>query len=257
MLRRVVGLVGSVSIVLALSAGGAAARTGPLAQTIVANPQLRITFWPGEIYVGQETSLTFRVDNPNSTLALTGVGVTLTLPSGLSTAPGSVIACGGVAKVQGQSISMTGAHVAAGGSCQYMRHVLAQQSGTWTLTTTRVTSSNAGLGNSATDTLTVKALPTVPPAAEAPESTVAPAESAGSPSPAASPSPIETPEPSASAQPTALPAPVAPAGSTGGDSTPWLPIAIVAGLTGALCGLVAAGGLLLVARMQRRPGRST
>ncbi len=256
MVRRVVSLVGSVSIVLALSAGGTVARSGTLALTIVANPQLRIVLWPAEVYVGQETSITFRIDNPNSTLALENVGFAMTLPAALSIPAGSVVTCGGVIKVDGQSISMVGAHVAAGGSCQYMRHILALQAGTWTLTTTRVTSSNAGMGKSASDTLTVKAVPTVPPAPQGPDSTVAPAASEPSQSPSASPSPspAETAEASATAQPADAPA---AAGSTGGDSTPWLPIAVVAALTGALCGLAAAGGLLLVARMQRRPRRST
>src|SRR5262249_32464163 len=51
--------------------------------TVVAPPTLAKAFGVGTVTQGSGTSLTFSLANPNTTIALTGVGFTDTLPSGV------------------------------------------------------------------------------------------------------------------------------------------------------------------------------
>jgi hypothetical protein len=109
---------------------------------------------------GGTTTLNFSISNPNATVALAGVGFTDTLPSGLviTTPNGLAGSCGGgtiAAKSGSNSISLTGATLAAGASCAFSVDVTGVTVGTQTNTTSRVASVNGGLGAAATATLIV------------------------------------------------------------------------------------------------------
>jgi uncharacterized repeat protein (TIGR01451 family) len=107
---------------------------------------------------GGTTSLTFTISNPNTTVALTGVAFSDTLPAGLvvATPNGLSNSCGGtVTATSGTStISLSGGTIAAGGSCTLTVNVTGTATGTLSNCVT-VTSTNGGTGNTSCTTLTV------------------------------------------------------------------------------------------------------
>jgi hypothetical protein len=108
------------------------------------------------------TSLSFTVFNPNTSIALTGVGFTDALPAGLmvSTPNGLTGSCGGgtiTATAGSGSISLTDAILAASTSCAFSVNVTASALGTQNNTTGAVTSVEGGTGGTASASITVAA----------------------------------------------------------------------------------------------------
>jgi uncharacterized repeat protein (TIGR01451 family) len=101
---------------------GAALDNGTQSATIVVvcPPTLSKAFGAATIAVGGSTSLTFTVNNPNTTVGLSGIAFTDTLPAGLSVTSGSAPACGGtVTRTTPTTVAFSGGALAASGSCNF------------------------------------------------------------------------------------------------------------------------------------------
>jgi hypothetical protein len=131
-------------------------------QVVISPPSIAKAFG-GTIVVNQTTALTFTITNPPAnTVALTGVGFTDTLPTGLvvattlnslppSCGPGAITATQGT-----NVISLSGATIAVSGQCQFSVTIIgAAAAPLYTNTTNNVSSANGGPGNAATASLTV------------------------------------------------------------------------------------------------------
>ncbi len=127
--------------------------------TNVGPPSIAKAFGAASILLTASTSLTFTITNTNA-VALTGVAFTDSLPSGLvvSTPNGLTGSCGGgtiTATAGSGSVSLSGATVAASGSCMFSVNVTGTTSGNKVNTTGAVTSANGGAGNTATASVVV------------------------------------------------------------------------------------------------------
>jgi len=139
-------------------------------------PTLTKVFGAGTILVGQSTSLTFTVANPNPSTQLVNINFTDTLPSGLTIATpsgltgtcvsdgASITAVAGTAVIALNSLTLAGA-----GACSFSVNVTASTVGVKTNTTSAIAGSfnngNGGFdvitGGTATAALTVNGVPTV------------------------------------------------------------------------------------------------
>ncbi|MFY9557090.1 MAG: HYR domain-containing protein [Blastocatellia bacterium] len=130
--------------------------------TVVAPPSISKSFNPTNIALNATSTLTFTITNPNTAVALTGVGFTDTLPAGLTAPNTSVSQCGGTLTITGNNlITLTGASIAASGTCMFNVTVTGTTSGVKNNTTGNVTSTNGGTGNTANATLSVASPPTL------------------------------------------------------------------------------------------------
>jgi hypothetical protein len=125
-------------------------------------PTLTKTFAPSTIYLGSNSTLTFTLANPNTTM-LTGVGFTDPLPQpGLivATPNGLTSSCGGsVTAVPGStSITLTGGTLADSAACSFSLAVTGNWVGAFTNTTGNVTSTESGSGGAASASITVQTL---------------------------------------------------------------------------------------------------
>ena len=111
------------------------------------------------------TQLSFFLGNPNATSALTGLGFTDALPSGLAIATpnGLTGTCGGtVTAVAGSgSVSLSGGALAASAGCAILLNVTGTTAGTKNNVTGAVTSNEGGTGLTASAILKVVAPPTI------------------------------------------------------------------------------------------------
>ncbi|PYP83366.1 MAG: hypothetical protein DMF61_23535 [Blastocatellia bacterium AA13] len=149
------GAVGSAN-------GGTGAPSNTATITVVAPPSISKAFGAANIPLGGTTSLTFTITNPNSTVGLTGVGFTDTLPAGLTTPSTSGSQCGGTLTVSSNVITLSGASIAASGTCTFSVTVTGATAGVKNNTTGAVTSTNGGTGaTSNTATVSVASAPTV------------------------------------------------------------------------------------------------
>ena len=128
--------------------------------TVIAPPTIGKQFGAGSVLVNGSTTLTFNIANPNATSAMSGIGMTDTLPAGLvvSTPNGLTGSCGGgtITAVAGSgSITLTGASLASASSCSFSVNVTATAAGQLVNNTGAVTSVEGGTGGSATATLQV------------------------------------------------------------------------------------------------------
>ena len=127
--------------------------------TNVGPPSIAKAFGAASILLTGSTSLTFTITNTNA-VVLTGVAFTDSMPSGLvvSTPNGVTGSCGGgtiTATAGSGNISLSGATVAASGSCMFSVNVTGTTSGNKVNTTGAVTSANGGTGNTATASVVV------------------------------------------------------------------------------------------------------
>jgi uncharacterized repeat protein (TIGR01451 family) len=129
-------------------------------------PTITKAFNPPTVSIGQTSTLTFTIMNPGSN-PLTGVGFTDTFPANLfvQSPNGLTGSCGGgtiTATAGTGTVSLSGATIAASGSCSFSVSVVAfvgtPAGQIYTNTTGNVTSNEAGAGNTATATLTVTAV---------------------------------------------------------------------------------------------------
>jgi PKD repeat protein len=128
-------------------------------------PTITKAFADSELQLfGAGTALSFAITNPNTATTLTSVSFTDTLPSGLvvSTPNGLTAKCGlflpggGITAVAGSnSISLSGATLAAGASCTFSVNVTGVAIGVQTNTTSTVTSNEAQPGAPATASISV------------------------------------------------------------------------------------------------------
>ncbi len=129
-------------------------------------PTISISFSAAGAALGGTVSLNYAIQNPNAGSALTGVSLTDALPAGLAVAnpPGVTNTCGGTftAVAGSSSTSLTGARLAAGGSCAISVKVQATSIGFENNTTGPISANESGPGNpSNTASLDVVQAPTV------------------------------------------------------------------------------------------------
>ena len=134
--------------------------------TVVAPPTIAKAFGAASIPLNGSTSLSFTITNPNTTVALTGVGFSDTLPAGLvvSTPNGLTGTCGAgtiTATAGTNTISLSGGTIAASGSCTFSVNVTGISAGLQTNTTGNVTSTEGGTGGTATASIKVEAPPSI------------------------------------------------------------------------------------------------
>ena len=147
--------------VAASSTEGGAGGTATAAITVVAPPTIAKVFRPAALLAGATTALEFTIVNPTAnTVALTGVGFTDALPNGLAVASASTAVCGGTLTTSPETgIALAGATIPAGGQCEFSVPVRGTSVGTYTNTTSAVSSANGGSGNAASAVVSVLAPP--------------------------------------------------------------------------------------------------
>jgi mucin-19 len=149
------------------STNGGTGNTGTDTLTVLAPPSIAKAFSPNSVAVGGVSTLTFTLTNANAGTALTGVSFSDSFPAGLQVAATPNVAttgCGSptFAPTAGNtSLSFSGGTIAASGTCTVSVNVTATSSGAKLNTTSNVTSTNGGTGNTGTDTLTVLAAPNI------------------------------------------------------------------------------------------------
>ena len=135
--------------------------------TVVGPPSISKAFSPSAISVGGTSTLTFTVTNANAGTALTGVGFSDSLPTGVevaSTPNASTSGCGTPTFSPGAgdlTLTFSGGTIAGGGTCTVAVDVTGTTVGTKNNITGNVTSTNGGTGNTASDTLTVVGPPSI------------------------------------------------------------------------------------------------
>jgi arabinogalactan endo-1,4-beta-galactosidase len=123
-------------------------------------PILTIAFGASTVHLNSSTSLTFKLENPNSGSSLQGIGFTDELPAGLAVATpnGMSGGCGGgsiAATAASTSISLSGALLNAADSCTFAVNVIGTSVGTQNNTISAVTASNSSNGTGASASVTV------------------------------------------------------------------------------------------------------
>jgi uncharacterized repeat protein (TIGR01451 family) len=130
---------------------------------VLTPPLLGKTFSAELVPLNGTVRMALDVSNGNS-VPVTGLGVTDSLPAGLVVAdpPNAANSCGGTLTAAAGSslVQLTGGTVAANGQCTVSVDVTPTAAGPITNTTGAVTSTNAGTGNTADDTITVVQRPT-------------------------------------------------------------------------------------------------
>jgi uncharacterized repeat protein (TIGR01451 family)/fimbrial isopeptide formation D2 family protein len=148
------------------STEGGTGNTANASITVIATPVITKAFGAGSIPLNGSTSLSFTIQNSNTTTALTGVAFSDTLPAGLviSTPSGITGSCGSgtITATQGTNgISLSGGTIAASGSCAFSVNVTGIAAGTQINTTSNVSSNEGGTGGPATASINVVAPPTI------------------------------------------------------------------------------------------------
>lgn len=139
---------------------GGLGNMGSASITVAYPPGIKKAFSVLAIPSFGSATLTFTVNNPNTTVAFTGVAFSDTLPTGLkiSTPAGLTGTCGGgvITAVAGTSIiSLSGAALAPGASCTFSVNVTAGATGALVNTTGPITSDQTVPGTTASATITV------------------------------------------------------------------------------------------------------
>ncbi|HEX3154855.1 MAG TPA: hypothetical protein VHV32_09530, partial [Candidatus Angelobacter sp.] len=148
------------------STNGGTGNTASANLTVATPPTITKAFGAASILVGANTSLTFTLNNPNTSLGLTGVAFSDTLPAGLQVATPSGLAgtCSGTvtAAAGSGSISLTGGTLAANASCTISLNVKGIAAGVQNNTTGPISSTESGPGaTSNTATITVIGPPSI------------------------------------------------------------------------------------------------
>ena len=156
----------SLPLVIALSSfwtaacGGSSSASGNTPPAAKLPPAISKVFATASVALNGTTSLTFNLSNPNTTSSLRGIGFTDTLPSGqvVGTPNGLAGSCGGgtiTGAAGSNSVSLSGATLAASAACTFAVNVTGTTSGTQKNTTSAVTSTEAGSGGTASASLIV------------------------------------------------------------------------------------------------------
>ncbi|HYW47242.1 MAG TPA: hypothetical protein VE959_30525 [Bryobacteraceae bacterium] len=139
---------------------GGTGNTSSASLTVASPPAMVKAFGSASFAAGAATSLTFTITNPNTAFALTGVGFTDNLPSGLLVATPNAVtgACGGgtiTAAPGGGAVSLSGGILAANGTCAFSVNVTGTSIGQKNNTTGNVTSTESGAGGTASASVTI------------------------------------------------------------------------------------------------------
>jgi CSLREA domain-containing protein/fimbrial isopeptide formation D2 family protein/uncharacterized repeat protein (TIGR01451 family) len=135
--------------------------------TVTAPPVLIKAFGAASIPLNGGTTLTFTVQNPNTSTSLSGIGFGDTLPVGLkiATPNGLTSTCTGTVTtgtVSGFSVvNLSGATLAASASCTFSVNVVGIAPGTQNNTTGLITSTEGGTGGTASASIDVVAPPSI------------------------------------------------------------------------------------------------
>lgn len=128
--------------------------------TVIGPPSLTKAFSPSTIPLNSSSVLTFTVTNPNSS-SLSGLAFSDTLPAGLvvATPNGLSSTCGGTSTATAGSslISLSSGSLAANTSCTVLVNVTGITAGTKNNTSSLISSTEGGTGNTASASLTVSA----------------------------------------------------------------------------------------------------
>ncbi|MGC2743185.1 MAG: CSLREA domain-containing protein, partial [Candidatus Angelobacter sp.] len=148
------------------STEGGTGNTSNASITVVAAPVIIKAFGAASIPLNGSTSLSFTINNPNTTTALTGIGFSDTLPAGLviSTPNGITGTCGAgtiTATAGTHVISLSGGSIAASSSCTFSVNVTGIAAGLQNNTTGNVTSTEGGTGGTASTSIKVEAPPSI------------------------------------------------------------------------------------------------
>ncbi len=148
------------------STEGGTGNTSNASVTVLTPPVIIKAFGAASIPLNGSTSLTFTIQNNNTTQSLTGIAFSDTLPAGLlvSTPNGLTGSCGGgsIAATQATNvISLSAATLAASSSCNFSVNVTGTAAGAQSNTTGAVTSANGGTGGTASANLAVVAPPSI------------------------------------------------------------------------------------------------
>ena len=152
----------TTSAITSNQAAPGSAATATITANAATAPALSQAFGAGSINIGQSTSLTYTLINPNAGLVVTGVSFTNNLPAGLvvATPNGLTATCAGgavTATAGSGTATVSGETLAANSSCTIAINVTATTSGVKINTTSTVTSTNAGTGSQVSASLTVNA----------------------------------------------------------------------------------------------------
>jgi uncharacterized repeat protein (TIGR01451 family) len=156
--------VNTTGTIASIEGGTGATSTSTL--TAIASPTFAKSFSPTTTSINGLSALSFTITNPNAGTAISNIAFTDTLPAGLvvSTPNGQTGSCGAgtITAVAGSgSVSLSGATLAASGSCTFAVNVTPSSAGAKLNTTGNITSTEGGTGSPATATLTVLAVPTI------------------------------------------------------------------------------------------------
>ena len=131
--------------------------------TVIIAPAISKAFSPNSILTGTTSALTLTLRNPAAnTVPLSGVSFTDTFPAGLTLAsvPNSS-QCNGTVTSTPNSVTLTGGSIAVNSTCTVTTSVTAATGGSYANVSDPVLSTNGGMGNTASATLTVIAAPMV------------------------------------------------------------------------------------------------
>ncbi|MEI7908792.1 MAG: choice-of-anchor Q domain-containing protein [Verrucomicrobiota bacterium] len=148
------------------STEGGTGNTSNASLTVVAAPVIIQALGAASIPLNGSTSLTFTVQNNNTTSTLTGVAFTETLPAGLvvATPNGLAGSAGGgtITAVAGSNtVTVSGAGIAQSSSFTFAINVSGTTAGTKNLTTGNVSSTEGGSGGTASASINVIAPPVI------------------------------------------------------------------------------------------------
>jgi arabinogalactan endo-1,4-beta-galactosidase len=150
----------ALSLVWNTGCGGGSSGSGTPPPPANLPPAIAKVFGAASVSLNGTTSLTFSLSNPNSAISLSGIGFTDAFPSGLTVASPNGLAgsCGGgtiIAAAGSNSVSLSGASLAAGASCTFAVNVVGITAGAQNNVTSAVTSTEAGNGSTASAQITV------------------------------------------------------------------------------------------------------
>jgi CSLREA domain-containing protein/fimbrial isopeptide formation D2 family protein len=146
------------------SGTGAASNTASI--TVLAPPVIIKAFGAASIPLNGTTSLAFTIQNNNTTVALSGVAFSDTLPAGLIVANPNGLSgsCGAgtiTATANSNAISLSGGTIPESSQCQFQVNVTGIAGGQQNNTTGQVTSTEGGTGGTASASIKVESPPSI------------------------------------------------------------------------------------------------
>jgi len=144
------------------STNGGTGNIGSATTLVLTPPVITKSFDPPVTRAFIPSKLIVTISNPNPTTALVGINFTDTLPAGLLLSNFSPPSCGATSYTSDlTSFSGLNWSLPPGAQCSMEEEVTAGAAGVYTNTTGIVSSTNGGLGNTATATLTIPVPPTI------------------------------------------------------------------------------------------------